>query len=172
MFVLPSAYLISIDAIKAVGLFDQRLSGYEDDDLFTRMFSEGYRSIYVNVAATKWRIYGSSTSFSPRMAKSRMIYFKKQLELFPDDPIFGVLWSRDVIGPRFMGPAFGEFRKATKEGRDLSIVESSWAEVQEIAPVLKSRTRRRMRLVAPIVRLLCRNHFRGPARALARYAIR
>ena len=102
MFILPSASLVSKDAIKTVGMFDERLSGYEDDDLFTRLFSATYGSIYINRPVTKWRLYGSSTSFSPRMARSRMIYFKKQLELYPDDPAIDLNWSREVIGPRFM----------------------------------------------------------------------
>ncbi len=43
MFILPSASLISRKAFEAVGGFDERLSGYEDDDLFLRLFRAGYR---------------------------------------------------------------------------------------------------------------------------------
>ena len=86
--------------------------GYEDDDLFTRMFSAGYRFVYIKDVVTKWRLYSSSTSFSPAMARSRLIYFN--IEAYPDDPAFGVWWSRDVIGPRFMRIVFNEFVKATK----------------------------------------------------------
>jgi glycosyltransferase involved in cell wall biosynthesis len=75
MFILPSASLVSKEAIKAVGMFDERLSGYEDEDLFIRTFSAAYDSVYINRAVTKWRIYGSSTSVSPRMARSRMLAY-------------------------------------------------------------------------------------------------
>jgi glycosyltransferase involved in cell wall biosynthesis len=64
MFILPGASLVSKEAIKAVGMFDERLSGYEDDDLFTRLFMACYDSIYINKPVTKWRLYTSSTSFS------------------------------------------------------------------------------------------------------------
>ena len=90
LFILPSASLVLKEAIERVGMFDERLSGYEDDDLFTRLFSATYGSAYINKSVTKWRMYSSSTSFSSRMSKSRMIYFKKQVELFPDDPVIGL----------------------------------------------------------------------------------
>jgi glycosyltransferase involved in cell wall biosynthesis len=170
LFMLPSASLISNEAMTSVGLFDENLSGYEDDDLFTRMFSGGYRSIYIKSAVTKWRIYGSSSSFSPRMAKSRLFYFKKQLQLFPDDPDVGLNWSREVIGPRFMRIAYNQFEQAIRN-QDLPMVERSWAEIREIAPVMKSRIRRRIRRITPVIPFLCRNRVTGLARTLVRHAI-
>jgi glycosyltransferase involved in cell wall biosynthesis len=170
LFILPSASLISNEAMTSVGLFDERLSGYEDDDLFTRMFFAGYRSIYINIAVTKWRIYRSSSSFSPRMAKSRLVYFKKQLQLFPDDPDIQISWSRDVIAPRFMRIVYDEFEQATRNG-DLPMLERSWSDIREIAPVMRPRTRRRIRGITPIVPFLYRNHLTGLARVVVRRAI-
>jgi glycosyltransferase involved in cell wall biosynthesis len=170
LFILPSASLISNETMTSVGLFDENLSGYEDDDLFTRIFSGGYRSIYIKSAVTKWRIYGSSSSFSSRMAKSRLFYFRKQLQLFPDDPTVGLKWSREVIGPRFMRIAYKQFEQAT-ESQDFPAAERSWAEIREIAPVMKSRTRRRIRRITSVIPFLCRNRFTGLARTLVRHAI-
>ena len=169
MFIVPSASLVSKDAIKAVGMFDERLSGYEDDDLFTRMFSASYDSVYIDKPVTKWRLYASSTSFSDRMAKSRMIYFKKHLELHPYDPAFELHWGRDIIGPRFMRLAHNDFDIATRS-RDLAKIERAWADVETIAPVLKTGTRRRVQLISPMVRFLYRNRLYRRARLLARYA--
>lgn len=169
MFILPGASLVSKEAIKTVGMFDERLSGYEDDDLFTRMFSACYNSIYIDKPVTKWRLYASSTSFSDRMAKSRMIYFRKHLELHPYDPAFELHWGRDIIGPRFMRLAHNDFVKATRS-RDLAEIERAWADVEEIAPVMKIGTRRRVRLISPMVRFLYRNRLYRRARLLARYA--
>jgi glycosyltransferase involved in cell wall biosynthesis len=169
MFILPGASLVSKEAIKAVGMFDERLSGYEDDDLFIRMFSACYDSVYINKPVTKWRLYTSSTSFSSRMAKSRMIYFRKHLELHPYDPAFELHWGRDIIGPRFMRLAHNDFVKATRS-RDLTEIERAWADVEEIAPVMKIGTRRRVRLISPMVRFLYRNRLYRRARLLARYA--
>ncbi len=169
MFILPGASLVSKEAIKTVGMFDERLSGYEDDDLFTRMFSACYNSIYIDKPVTKWRLYASSTSFSERMAKSRMIYFRKQIEAYPYDPAFELHWARDIIGPRFMKIAHNDFIIATRS-RDLAKIERAWADVEEIAPVMKIGTRRRVRLISPMVRFLYRNRLYRRARLLARYA--
>ncbi len=171
MFMLPSASLVSKEAIEAVGFFDEGLIGYEDDDLFIRMFSAGYRSVYLKDVVTKWRIYSSSTSFSPTMARSRLAYFKKQIAAHPDDPGFGVFWTRDIIGPRFMRLVLNEFIKSTKS-RDSAGLKASLADAQEIAPIMNGRTRRRMRRSAPIMRALCQAHFYGWARSMARRAMR
>src|ERR1700730_9940044 len=163
LFILPSASMVLKEAIEHVGMFDERLSGYEDDDLFTRLYSWTYGSVYVNKAVTKWRLYSSSTSFSTRMSASRMIYFKKQLELFPDDSVFEISWSRDVIGPRFMLLAHNDFVKATRS-RDLANIERAWADVEAIAPVMKTGIGRRVRRFSPLIRLLYQNRLYCRAR--------
>jgi glycosyltransferase involved in cell wall biosynthesis len=169
MFILPGASLVSKHAIKAVGMFDERLSGYEDDDLFIRIFSAAYDSVYINRPVTRWRLYTSSTSFSHRMAQSRIIYFKKHIESYPYDPAFDTHWSRDVIGPRFMRLAYDDFVQATRS-RDLSKIERAWAEVEVVASVMRTGTRRRVRFISPIVRFLYQNGLRRRARLLSQYA--
>src|SRR5258708_16230293 len=89
MFVLPTASLISRQAFEEVGGFDERLIGYEDDDLFLRIFRCGYDNVYVNEALAKWRIFSGSASYTPRMGRSRMIYLRKLLETFPPDNLRG-----------------------------------------------------------------------------------
>ncbi len=103
LFILPSASLVLRNAILDVGLFDERLSGYEDDDLFLRMFIASYRSVFINKGVTRWRIYGNSTSYGGRMAVSRMIYFRKQIDAFEDDPSTNI-WMREIITRRFHAP--------------------------------------------------------------------
>lgn len=171
MFILPGASLVLKKAIEAVGFFDERLSGYEDDDLFCRIFSASYRFAYVDEAVTKWRLYGSSTSFSPAMARSRRIYFNKLLELHPDDPALGVYWTRDIIAPRFMRLASGEFVRATK-ARDTLALKNALAEMEAFAPSMSRRAQRRMQSYAPIMRSLCGLGIYGLARSLARRTAR
>ncbi len=170
LFILPSASLVVKDAILKVGLFDERLSGYEDDDLFVRIFWAGYRSVYLNIPVTRWRIYGNSSSFSARMAKSRMIYFKKQMETFPDDPALN-MWSQNIISPRFMRLAFAEFVQASRD-QDIPTLERAWSDVKEIARTMNRRTRQRTKFLCPVIERLSRGPLTGVARALARYAIR
>ena len=81
-FILPSATLISREAFEAVGGFDERLSGYEDDDLFLRLMEHGYGHAYVDKPLSRWRIYAASTSFSPRMSRSRMAFAEILIERY------------------------------------------------------------------------------------------
>jgi glycosyltransferase involved in cell wall biosynthesis/predicted SAM-dependent methyltransferase len=103
MFVLPSASLISREAFESVGGFDVQFSGYEDDDLFLRMFRRGYTNHFIDSPVTVWCINGGSTSYSIRMSRSRLRYFKKLAAGFPDDlgrpP--GRFYLRDLLIPRF-----------------------------------------------------------------------
>ena len=170
LFILPSASLVSRDAIVDVGYFDERLSGYEDDDLFTRMFWAGYRSVYVNQAVTRWRLYGGSSSFSHRMANSRMIYFRKQIELFPNDPAVNP-WAQRAIGRRFMKVVLAEFIAASKS-RDVPRLKRAWSDSKEIAPAVGPRTERRVQMLSPLIERLYDGPLTGVARKLARYAIK
>lgn len=116
MFVLPSASLISRDAFRRVGGFDERLSGYEDDDFFLRMFLAGFDNVYLPTSLSKWRIYQGSSSYSQRMAVSRAIYARKLIERFPNDLDRGRHHVHDMIAPRFFRTMAGEMRKATLKG--------------------------------------------------------
>jgi glycosyltransferase involved in cell wall biosynthesis len=108
MMVLPGAALIERKAFDSVGGFDESLSGYEDDDLFLRMYCAGYRSVYINRALTKWRIHAKSTSFTDRMARSRMQYFEKLVVAFPDERELQRFYIRDLVAPRFLRNAMND----------------------------------------------------------------
>jgi len=102
MHVLPSASLISREAFEAVGGFDPQFMGYEDDDLFLRIFRAGFTNYFTEKPVTVWCIHTESTSYGVRMARSRLRYFKKLVALFPDDPIKQRFFVRDLIAPRFI----------------------------------------------------------------------
>lgn len=101
MFVLPSASIISREAYEAVGGFDEQFTGYEDDDLFMRLFRKGYSNAYVDKPVTVWCIHKESTSYSIKMARSRARYFTKLAGIFGDDPERGLYFFRDCLSPRF-----------------------------------------------------------------------
>jgi glycosyltransferase involved in cell wall biosynthesis len=105
MFVLPSASIINRKAFEAVGGFDSQFMGYEDDDLFLRIFRKGYANYYVDRPVTVWCMHSGSTTYSVRMSRSRFRYFKKLMATFPDDPDLNFYYFRDCIVPRF-GPSF------------------------------------------------------------------
>ena len=121
MFILPSASMIARAAFDAVGGFDEELCGYEDDDLFVRLFVAGYRNAYIETPSGQWRVYASSTSYTPRMARSRMLYAHKLLNSFPDQPVLSRFFARDLIAPRFLRQVVDATRTALRTG-DLEIV--------------------------------------------------
>jgi len=101
MFVLPSAALVSRKAFEAVGGFDSQFMGFEDDDLFLRIFRKGYSNYFIDKAVTVWCIHTASTSFGIRMIRSRFKYFKKLTKMFPDEHQRGRYYFRDCLVPRF-----------------------------------------------------------------------
>jgi glycosyltransferase involved in cell wall biosynthesis len=100
MFIVPSAVMFRRRVFLEAGGFDEELSGYEDDDLFLRMFPLA-RFEYCPEPLVQWRIYPTSNSHSRRMDLSRRLYFRKLMKNFPDDPSRGLYFRRDLIVPRF-----------------------------------------------------------------------
>ncbi|MCW6509614.1 glycosyltransferase family 2 protein [Lichenifustis flavocetrariae] len=129
MFVLPSASLIVRAAFDAVGGFDERLCGYEDDDLFLRMFRAGYTHVYLDKPLSQWRIHAGSTSFSPIMARSRLIYADKLFAAFPDEASPGRWFSRNLIAPRFVRLLLDEYARALRA--------DNWLDLRTTAATLR-----------------------------------
>jgi GT2 family glycosyltransferase len=101
MFVLPSASLIKRQAFEQVGGFDEQFTGYEDDDLFLRMFRAGFTNYFLDKPVTVWCIHTGSTSRSIRMSRSRFRYFQKMVEEFPDNDDRAMFYFRLCLMPRF-----------------------------------------------------------------------
>jgi glycosyltransferase involved in cell wall biosynthesis len=150
MFVLPSASLISRKAFEAVGGFDERLLGYEDDDLFLRMFRAGYDNVYLDEALSQWRLFPGSSSYSPRMAISRMVYLRKLLAEFPDDPPRGRFWRRDVIAPRFLPHLLADLANAVRR-RDDERMRAALDNLRFISAHHNARVRAVIRLSLPLL---------------------
>jgi len=140
MMILPSASLMSRAAFDAVGGFDERLVGFEDDDLFLRMFRAGYDNIYLETPLSKWRLYGGSTSFSKRMSLSRMIYAKKLIETFQNDPGMRRFYTH-AIARRFLPWLLTEYGRALKAG-DREAIRIAYDNVAALQPELSPRKRR------------------------------
>ena len=109
MFIFPSASVVRRQAFAAVGGFDERLSGYEDDDLFLRLFRAGWLNVFLPESLTRYRRHPSSSSFSERMWISREIFAQKLLAEYPDDPHLVRYFVRDIIAPRFYASAKAEY---------------------------------------------------------------
>jgi len=102
LFVLPSTVVCRKRSFEKAGGFDERLIGYEDDDLWIRMWPL-CRFDYLPEALVKWRIHRNSSSESPLMERSRQIFYQKLMSHFADDPFMqGVVRKRfyTVYGSR------------------------------------------------------------------------
>lgn len=115
MFILPSASLINKKAYNSVGGFDATFTGYEDDDLFLRLFRAGYEHKFVDTPVTVWCIHSESTSYSVKMSRSRMRYINKLVELFPDDKVKARYYFRDLIIPRFTSLVIQDYINAIRD---------------------------------------------------------
>lgn len=140
MHILPSASLISRKAFEAVGGFDELLSGYEDDDLFLRIFCARWDNIYLPESLSFWRMNSASCSYSLRMAKSRMIYARKLLKRFPDDPIHRVYFARDLIAPKFFRLSAVDFLNAIQD-KNIESAARALDDMTEMVPYMRPRAR-------------------------------
>lgn len=84
IFVMPGVMIMKKETFEKVGGFDEHLSGYEDDDLFLRLF-EHSRIFYLPVPTLRWRFHSDNFSLSSRMLVSRSYYWRKLLENYTDN---------------------------------------------------------------------------------------
>jgi glycosyltransferase involved in cell wall biosynthesis len=151
MFILPSASLISRKAFEEVGGFDENLTGYEDDDLFLRLFRAGYDNIYLDIPLTQWRIHTGSSSYSPRMSESRAIYFRKLLANYPDEPLRRRYFARDCLAPRFFPKLASDYLVAVR-AREKEGVRVTFRNLKFVASLHQPRVRIVMSLILPFLR--------------------
>jgi glycosyltransferase involved in cell wall biosynthesis len=123
MIIQPSATLVSRTAFEAVGGFDEQLSGYEDDDLFLRIFRASYDNVFVPFATSQWRIHASSSGASNRTDASLKYYIRKLLRTFADDPWRGHYYARNMIAPRFVTIWLSLFIRAARYNNHPKMIE-------------------------------------------------
>ena len=151
MHVLPSASLISRTAFEAIGGFDERLSGYEDDDLCIRLFAANYDNVFIDDALSQWRMVGNSSGHSLRMLASGMIYMDKLLKAYPDDEACGHHYARDIIAPRFLRAALIYYVRALHQN-DAAQRREIAEDFKRILPHLRRTLRIPLRLMLPLMR--------------------
>ena len=150
MFILPGSSVISREVFDAVGGFDHNLIGYEDDDFFLRAFRAGFRSEFIDEPLTKWRIHTTSTSFTPRMSQSRLLFARKLIAEFPDIPERRIYLSRDLIAPRFVNGSLSIIYDCARLARPQHLKFAKIA-LYELIPYLRPRRRYPLRLMLPFL---------------------
>lgn len=151
IYIMPGLMTIRRSRLIAVGGYDDALSGYEDDDLFLRLFAPG-RLRYLPESTLRWRMHEENYSQSARMVTSRLRYWKKLMEHYTDG---GNDRRRSVgVSRRF----FREFiRQAVWQLKDgVAMWELNYTTSKEILPYL------------PVVDRVAFTVFQRPLFALAR----
>lgn len=139
--VLPSASVIHGGAFAMVGGFDPRLRGYEDDDLFIRIFRAGWTSSFVDESLTSYRVHGGGSSANGSFRRSRMVFFEKLTAAFPDDPVRQRYYVSDLIVPRLVATTVSEYATAVRNRR----FDEARSIADSIATMLAARERSRGR---------------------------
>lgn len=118
LFVLPSASVISRSAFLAVGGFDAQFRGYEDDDLFLRLFQAGFTHTFINRPVAVWCMHQGNTSYSMTMSRSRWAYFKKLTNVYPDEPAKLRFYFKNCLVPRFENMFINDLVKSHAASED------------------------------------------------------
>jgi glycosyltransferase involved in cell wall biosynthesis len=150
MFILPTSSLINRRAFETAGGFDERLVGYEDDDLFLRMFRLGYDNVYLDKALSQWRIFSESASHSCSMGRSRMIYLRKLIDTFPPGDIRNLDYVRGLIAPRFCPWLLLEYRTALASG-DREALVTAIENLEFLSDFLPRQARLTIRAMLPMM---------------------
>jgi glycosyltransferase involved in cell wall biosynthesis len=116
LMVIPSASLLRREMFLHVGGFDESLSGYEDDDLFIRMFRAGFDHHYIDRTVTRFRIHAGSSSDDSRFIASRVLFGRKLRATIEDDVRFQRFYYRDVVVPRLFQQSLDDYVRYTSQG--------------------------------------------------------
>lgn len=131
IFVMPGLMTIKKSAFEQVAGFDENLSGYEDDDLFLRLF-ENFNVFYLPIPTLRWRLYGDNYSFSHRMVTSRIYFWKKLLKNYTKHG--ADRFRVHTISLRFFWQFMGQSKMQYEAGSELCW--SSMGGAKEIVPSL------------------------------------
>jgi glycosyltransferase involved in cell wall biosynthesis/SAM-dependent methyltransferase len=142
LLVLPSASVIRRrTAVEANG-FDTRLNGYEDDDLFVKVYRRGWGHAFDPSASIRYRVHARGASSTPAFLRSRLIFLNTLLSEIPDDHRLDFYLSHDVIIPRFYGATLRDYTDALAF-RDWARAVTAVTALMEISRMLNRVTWRR-----------------------------
>ncbi|HVN30486.1 MAG TPA: glycosyltransferase [Thermoanaerobaculaceae bacterium] len=127
VFVMPGLTTVRKALVLKAGGFDESLSGYEDDDLFLRLFPLASMT-YLPESTFWWRIYKDNYSNTIRMVRSRTQYWKKLMDGYTEGErnrhrVIGISrrffreFLRQAIQQKRQGMAL--YRENLKAGREI-----------------------------------------------------
>jgi len=159
IMVLPSASVLRASAFAAVGGFDPQFRGYEDDDLFIRIFRLGWRSHFEPRALTYFRVHANSSSGRSLFRESRMRFFEKMRIAIPDDTRLNRRYVSDLLAPRLLYSTVTEYSSALSAHDDdeaRSIAESIVTLISVASPRAKAKLGLMVLANPPLARAILR----------------
>lgn len=126
LMMLPSASVIKSSALSEVGGFDPQFIGYEDDDLFLRIYLAGYGFKFLPRSSIIYRVHSSNSSGNESFSRSRKRFFSKYYEFFlrnyPESP--ELIWQG--LAPRMTSATLHEVfvagKNSNEHGREDALV--------------------------------------------------
>jgi len=154
MFILPSASIISRELYSAIGGFHPELRGYEDDDFFLRAHFAGFRGIHLDIPVVAWTLNPDSSSHSPTMAQSRLVYLRRVNALIASLPEAKRRELEPHIYPRFVSLFAYDLAAPLAVGNEFTMAESRFHEVVELCRTSGVTLTNNTRIIIKIMSLL------------------
>lgn len=137
---LPSASLMRRSALMQVRGFDRRLSGYEDDELYLRLYRRGYSIALQPRARIRYRTHTANASSSVAFLRSRLVYLQLLVDRFPlTDTAPSIA---EAAAPRLLQSTVSDYLTALVAGDDQLAREIAWV-VSRLLPLARDVTTRR-----------------------------
>lgn len=137
---LPSASLMRRSALMQVRGFDRRLSGYEDDELYLRLYRRGYSIAVQPRVRIRYRTHTANASSSVAFLRSRLVYLQLLVDRFPltdTQPSIA-----EAAAPRLLQSTVSDYFTALVAGDDQLAREIAWV-VSRLLPLARDVTARR-----------------------------
>ncbi len=129
---LPSASLLRRSALIQVRGFDRRLSGYEDDELYLRLYRRGYTMTVQPRSRIRYRTHAANASSSVAFLRSRLVYLRVLTEQYPASS--GRAGAAEVAAERLLRSTTAEYFTALVARDDDLARTVSWA-TERIIPL-------------------------------------
>jgi len=116
--IIPTATIVRASAFHQAGGFDPQLIGYEDDELWIRLFRAGWTSRFIARSVSSFRVHAGSSSRRETFRNSRVLFLRKVSRLLPDSPELRRYYITDVLLPRLLRATLDDYRAELRMGRN------------------------------------------------------
>jgi len=129
---LPSASLMRRSALMTVRGFDRRLSGYEDDELYLRLFQAGFTIRPQPLTAVRYRTHDANASSSVAFLRSRLFYLQLLSDRYP--PTSSRVGAAQMAAARLVRSTTSEYFTALVARDDRLARTIAWA-IERMLPL-------------------------------------